>query len=229
MAAPVCLIPARGGSKRFPRKNIAPLHGKPVLAYAVEAAMRSAIFTDVWVSTDDADIAAVARTHGARVHDRPPALAADDATVVDVALDFVGWLEQATGAVETLAIVLPTAALLAPGDVIGGWQRLRDRSADFVMAVTPYLESPFQALEEVGGYLRPFFGPQYLRRSQSLPPVVVDSGAFYFARVEALRRERTLYGTRLAGYPIPRERSIDIDEPYHLTIAAALLDEASKR
>jgi N-acylneuraminate cytidylyltransferase len=229
MPAPACLVPARGGSKRFPRKNIAPLHGKPVLAYAVGAALRAGIFADVWVSTDDAEIAAVAAEHGARVHDRPPALAADDATVVDVALDFAGWLADRGDEADVLAIVLPTAALLSAEDLVGGWHRLRDGAADFVMAVTTYLESPFQALQEVDGYLRPYFGRQYLRRSQALPAVVVDAGSFYFARLEALRRERTLYGARLAGYPIPRERSIDIDEPYHLTIAAALLEEASRR
>jgi CMP-N-acetylneuraminic acid synthetase len=122
-----------------------------------------------------------------------------------------------------LGVVLPTAALLRPEDLRNGYHLLAVRSADFVMAVTTYLESPFQALQESNGYLKLFFGREYAKQSQALPKVVVDSGAFYYARLEALRRERTLYGERLVGCEIPRLRSIDIDEPAHLAVAEALL------
>lgn len=224
-----CLIPARGGSKRFPRKNIALLRGRPLLAYAVEAATASGVFGDVWVSTDDAEIAEVAVRHGAKVHERPPALAADHATIVQVTLDFAGWLADRGDDVAYVGIVLPTAALLRGDDIRRAWATLRERDADFAMAVTTYMESPFQALEEVDGHLRLFFGAAYARRSQLLPSVVVDSGYFYLVRVEALRSERTLYGARLVGQPIPRERSIDIDEPAHMVIAEALLAAAEAR
>lgn len=220
---PVCLIPARGGSKRFPRKNIALLKGKPLLAYAVSAALDSRVFRDVWVSTDDPEIAAVAEGCGARVHARPAELAGDQATLWQVGLDFADWLERRSEKTSILGIVLPTAALLRPDDLRGGYERLTPTS-DFVMAVTTYLESPFQALEDVSGYLRLYFGREYANPSQRLPKVVVDSGYFYFTRVEALRRERTLYGERLVGFAIPRTRSVDIDEPAHLAVAEALLD-----
>ena len=218
-----CLIPARGGSRRFPRKNIAPLDGRPLLGWAIEAARTSGVFGDVWVSTDDAEIAAVASRYGARVHERPRALGADDATIAQVALDFAERRATAGAAADHLGIVLPTAALLRAEDLRGGWDLLRARDADFAVAVTTYLESPFQALEEVDGHLRLFFGSDGVRQSQKLPRVVVDSGYFYFVRVAALRETRALYGERLVGYPIPRERSIDIDEPGHLVIAEALL------
>jgi CMP-N-acetylneuraminic acid synthetase len=96
------------------------------------------------------------------------------------------------------------------------------------MAVTRYLESPFQALVEDGDYLRPCFERDITRQSQSLPTPWVDSGSFYFARVEALRTERTFYGKRLVGAPIPRHRSIDIDTPEHLVIAEALLEARAR-
>lgn len=224
-----CLIPARGGSKRFPRKNVALLKGKPVLAYVVQAALGSGVFTDVWVSTDDAEIAAVATCYGAKVHERPAALAGDQATLVQVALDFADWLDGQGRLPERLCIVLPTAALLQADDLRHAFALFTERKADFTMAVTTYLESPFHALEEVDGHLRLFFGAEYARQSQKLPRVVVDSGYFYFVRVGALREERTLYGERLVGYPIPRERSIDIDEPAHLAIAEALLEVAVAR
>ncbi len=224
---PVCLIPARGGSKRFPGKNIALLRGKPLLAYVVEAARESGIFSALWVSTDDPAIAAVAETSGASVHQRPRELAGDKAMLWQVGVDFADWSERQGGKVAVLGVVLPTAALLKPDDLRNGYELMAAESADFVMGVTTYLESPFQALEEKNGYLKLVFGREYARQSQTLPKVVVDSGAFYFARVDALRRERTLYGERLVGYEIPRLRSIDIDEPAHLTVAAALLQAVS--
>ncbi len=220
---PVCLIPARGGSKRFPKKNIARLKGKPLLAYAVEAARASAVFSSVWVSTEDVEIAAAGRACGALIHDRPEELAGDRATLWQVGTAFADWLGAQNRAPAVLGIVLPTAALLRPEDLRGAYDMLGARKADFVMTVTTFLESPFQALEESNGYLKLYFGREYARQSQTMPHVVVDSGYAYFARVEALRRERTLYGERLVGYPIPRHRSIDIDEPVHLAIAEALL------
>src|SRR5262245_41198914 len=100
-----CLIPARGGSKRFPRKNIALLGGRPFLGWVVVAAREAGVFSDVWVSTDDAEIATIARDHGARVHDRPRALGADDATIAHVALDFAERRAEAGTASDYLGIV----------------------------------------------------------------------------------------------------------------------------
>jgi N-acylneuraminate cytidylyltransferase len=221
---PVCLIPARGGSRRFPRKNIALLRGRPLLAWAIEAARESKLFDDVWVSTDDAEIAAIARDHGAVVHDRPEALAGDTATIAQVGVDFLDWLAARGRAAETICIVLPTAALMRADDLRGAWDLFLAREAEYGIAVTTYLESPFWALHEVaGGYYDLFFGDQYARATQALPAVRVDAGYFYFVRASSLRRERKLYGPRLVGYPIPRARAIDIDEPEHLVIAEALL------
>jgi pseudaminic acid cytidylyltransferase len=223
-----CVIPARGGSRRFPRKNVAPLRGRPLLAWAVDAARASSVFSDVWVSTEDAEIAAVAAQLGAPIHPRPASLATDEATIVQVALDFAAWLEGQGARVEHLGIVLPTAVLVRGGDLRGAWEALSAREADGVMAVTTYLESPFQALEDVDGHLRLFFGAAHARQSQKLPPVVVDAGAFYLVRVAALRDEQTLYVGRLIGHAVPRERSLDIDEPVHLAIAEALMDVAAR-
>ena len=223
-----CLIPARGGSKRFPRKNVAPLRGRPLLAWAVDAARGSGLFDDIWVSTDDAEIAAVARECGARVHDRPPALAGDTATIAQVGVDFLDWLAVRGQEIAVLCTILPTAALMRAEDLRGGWDLMVAREAEFAIAVTTYLESPFWALHEVNGYLDLFFGDQYARASQSLPSVCVDAGYFYFIRTESLRRERRLYGPRLVGYPIPRARAVDIDEPDHLVMAEALMDAAAR-
>ena len=217
----VALIPARGGSKRLPRKNIALLHGRPLLEYVIGAALECGRFDDVFVSTDDAEIARVARTAGADVHVRPAHLGTDTSTVVEVSTDFLNWYDSQKPSIDVLAVMLPTAALMRSDDIAGGLNALGP-DVDAVMAVTTYLESPFQALHDVGGYLRPYFA-EFSRRSQDLPPVYVDSGYFYAVRAAAFRGGRSFYLPRLRGYAIPRERSIDIDEPAHLRIAEALL------
>lgn len=222
MSETLCLIPARGGSKRFPHKNRALLLGQPLISYAIGAAASAGVFDEVWVSTDDAAIADIARGARVQVHDRPAALAADDARIIDVVLDFLSWREAQGRLPQKLCTLLPTAALVRPEDLRGASALLAARNADFVMAVTTYLDNPFLALEEHDGFLRLFFGTKYLKRSQLLPEVTVDSGYFYLASVSALRKEQTFYGQRLVGYPIPRERSVDIDEPAHLKIAEAL-------
>lgn len=224
-----CLIPARGGSKRFPRKNLAPFKGRAVLTYPIKAAHASNCFPRVWVSTEDPEIAETARSAGAEVHPRTDALAGDRATVVEVCLDFHGWLRRRGEEPEALCVILPTAVLLTPEDLRRGVERFRQGDNDFVIAVTRCLESPFIALQERGGRLEPRFGREFLKPGRRLDPLWVDAGAFYFANVEALRREKSFYGRRLAGVSIPRDRSVDIDEPVHLNVAEALFDFRRRR
>ena len=218
-----CLIPARGGSKRFPRKNVAPLNGRPLLAYSVETAVGSGLFPAVWVSTEDAEIAGVAEASGARVHTRPEALAGDGSTLVHVTLDFLDWLEQQGSLPDIICLLLPTAVLLRPDDLREGAAALRTGDADAVMGITTYLEPPQWALHEVDGFLRPLFGPDAVKAGVKPSEACVDSGSFYFVRTAALRRERTLYVERLAGFRLPRMRSIDIDHPEQLAVAEAWL------
>lgn len=221
-----CLIPARGGSKRLPRKNVALVNGRPALEYAVAAARDSGLFERISVSTEDAEIAAIARAAGAELHERAAALATDSATVVDTALDFIDAVEARQGTLEGICVILPTAVLLRSADLRAAHARFCVGDADTVMAVTSFIETPFQAMREVGGYLHPMFVSEFRRRSQELPALCVDSGYFYFSRIDVLRRHRTFYSDRLVGYRLPRDRSLDIDEPEHLRIAEALLQAA---
>ena len=224
MSEIACLIPARGGSKRFPRKNVAPLKGKPVIGWTIEAAAASELFPEVWVSTDDREIAETAARFGAKVHDRPEELAGDTARLADVCIQFAGWLSAQGKPAETLCLILPTAALMRPEDLRGGYALMKERNAEFCQAVTTFSEPPFWALKEMDGYLKLFFGDEYLVASQKLPAVWVDSGYFYFMKTETLKKEKRLFSDKTAGWKIPRERSVDIDEPGHLVIAEALME-----
>lgn len=221
----LCIIPARGGSKRLLHKNITPLAGKPMLAYTIEAALESQVFDEVCVSTENDEIAQVARQCGAKVpFMRPPELATDDVGVVQVclhALDF--YTKQGLG-FNILGVLLPSSPLRTGEDIRAAYEKFVAADADFLMAVTDYIYSPFQALHERNGHLRPFWAPLYYRKcSQDLPKVVVDNGAIYLMYVDAFRREKIFYGERLIGFHMPLARSVDVDEWFSFELAEFFL------
>jgi len=219
----VCLIPARGGSKRLPRKNIADFLGRPIIAYTIEAARESGLFSRIVVSTEDPEIARIARDWDAEWHERPVALAADTASVIDVCLGFLEDEGRARRHHDTLACLLPTAPMRSADDIRGVHALLEPGACEFAMAVTTYDLPPLQALRRtVDGYLEPMWSEYNNLRSQDAPSLYVDNGSTYVAATGSLRRERSFYGPRLRGYLMPRERSVDIDEPLDLELARAL-------
>jgi N-acylneuraminate cytidylyltransferase len=222
-----CLIPARGGSKRLPRKNIADFLGRPIIAYTIEAARTSGVFSSVTVSTEDREIARIARDLGADWHERSAELAGDGARLVDVCIGFLDDEARVGRRHETFACLLPTAPMRGADDVRAVHGLLEPGACEFAMAVTTYGLPPLQALRRTaGGFLEPMW-PDYIGlRSQDAPRLYVDNGSTYFAASVALRRERTFYGPGLRGHVMPRERSVDIDEPFDLELARVLAREA---
>jgi pseudaminic acid cytidylyltransferase len=217
---PLCVIPARGGSKRFPRKNVALFRGEPLVAATVRTALEAAVFARVVVSTDDDEIAAIAGRAGADVRARDASLSGDFVTLEPVLIDAADWLAADGWHFEVGSIMLTTSPLRRASDVVAAYERFVQSGADYVMTVSRYVKSPFLALGERDGYAALLFPD--LARQQPSPPVWVDTGMCYFARLEALRRERTFYGQRLVMHEVPVERAIDVDEPYHLQLAAHL-------
>lgn len=219
----VCIIPARGGSKRLPRKNIAEFLGRPILAHSVDAARASGVFERVVVSTEDAEIEAVARKAGADVHERATKLASDTARLTDVCMEFLDEEDAAGRKWDFFACLLATAPMRSADDVKRTRALIEPGMCDFAMAVTTYPLPPLQALRTTEfGFLNPMW-PEWIDvRSQEAPSLFVDNGSTYFALVPAFRKERTFYGTRLRGHVMPRSRSIDIDEPYDLELARML-------
>lgn len=226
----LCIIPARGGSKRLPLKNIRLLAGKPMVVYTIEAALQSEVFDEVCVSTESEEIAEVARQCGAEVpFMRPPELAADDVGVVHVCLHALDFYVKRGMKFNILGVLLPSSPLRTGEDIRGAHEKFLSADADFLMAVTDYIYSPFQALHERNGHLRPFWDPLYYRkRRQDLPKVVVDNGAIYLMYVEAFRRERIFYGERLTGFHMPFARSVDVDDWLSLELAEFFLDRQQK-
>lgn len=216
----VAIVPARGGSKRLPRKNVLPILGRPLLAYPISAALRCRLFDQVLVSTEDGEIAEAARSAGAQVIERPKELAEDTATVANVCLHILEALKHENVLPEYFCCIYPTAVFLTPKDLLESFRILQgEHGAEFVMGVSEYNLQPVQALVEKDGYLSPMWPEYHGIQSQFQPQLLASNGTLYWARVSAFLRTKSFYGKRLKGYVVPKIRAIDIDtkEDFRIT------------
>lgn len=229
----VCIIPARGGSRRIPRKNVLPLNGKPLLAYTIEAVLEAGAFDDVVVSSDDVEILDVARRHGAEVDERPVHLAGDRVRAVEVVAEF---LERKGGgdAWDVVGMCLPTCPLREAGDVRGAVDRflaIMDRCPRLI-GVTPCDFPPqlaLRALDEPGFMdMREPAAYGFSTRSQDNEPLYFPNGSIYLSTVERYLADKTFFGRPMGAYVMPAERSLDIDYPYQFAIVEALLRDRAR-
>lgn len=211
----LAVIPARGGSKRIPRKNIKPFCGKPIIAWSIEAAIVSGCFDRIVVSTDDEEIASVARQHGAEVpFMRPPALAHDHAGTIPViahAIDWAGWNGNPP---SHACCIYPAAPLLGADDLRRALGLLLENDCDYVFPVTGYA-SPIQRAMKMtpDGRLQMFDPGQFNKRSQELEPAFHDAGQFYWGRAGAWLAQRPIFSPTAIPVVLPRHRVADIDTP----------------
>jgi pseudaminic acid cytidylyltransferase len=217
----IAIIPARGGSRRLPRKNIADFLGRPLISYTIQSAFLAGCFDRVVVTTEDDEIAMIASDYGAEVDIRRPELATDTVGVVDVCLDLLEKDEQKGRSWQKMVCLYATAALRNSHDIVGTLGLLKPGERNFVMAVTSYTHSPFQAMEVTpDGRLSRIF-PDAADSSSRRSQVRVDNGSTYAVGTAAFREHRTFYGPGLVGYDMPLERSIDIDSADDLDRAVA--------
>lgn len=215
-----CLIPARGGSKRLPRKNVVEFLGRPIIAYTIDAALACGLFDEVIVSTEDSEIAETALRYGATVARRESGLATDSARITDVCLDFLSRREAEEDCPDVLCVPLATAPMRGAQDIRNICELVTSGRHEFAMAVTGYDHPPYQALRDDGaGNLVPMWPDVVNLRSKELPTLYVDNGSTYCFSVPAFRMQQTLYGSRLGGYVMPRSRSVDIDDPTDFELA----------
>lgn len=210
------VIPARGGSKRIPRKNVRAFAGKPMIAWSIEAALNAEAFDRVVVSTDDEEIASVARSAGAEVPFlRAPELADDFTGTRQVVQDTIHRLTQATASPRPSIVgcLYATAPLVGVDDLRSAVALLEaDPTVDIVMTVARYASPIFRAFEVSDGRLRRAF-PQYGRtRSQDLPTAYHDAGQFYIARTRRWLDDATPLTHEAHPIVIPPDRAIDIDD-----------------
>ncbi len=215
----LAVIPARGGSKRIPRKNLRVFCGKPMIVWSIEAAIESDCFERIVVSTDDEELAEIAREHGAEVPFMRPAELSDDHTgtgpVVAHAADACG-----VGDGDLVCCIYATAPFVTPEDLQRGHEVLEASGAEYAVSVTSYAFPIQRALRLAeGGRLQMLQPEHLLTRSQDLEEAWHDAGQFYWGRARAWRAGMPLFSRDAAPVPLPRHRVQDIDTPEDWTRA----------
>lgn len=208
----VAIIPARGGSKRIPRKNAKPFFGVPMIARTIATALQSGLFERVVVSTDDAEIAEISRQAGAQVPFTRPLNLADDLTptvpVIAHALQACNLLEWQ---VSHACCIYPCVPLLAIGDIAAALEMALDTDADFVYPVTDYAHPIQRAMRRSESGKMSLYSPQFeMTRTQDLEKSFHDAGQFYWGKASAWLEHKKMHTAGL-GMPIPHWRVVDID------------------
>ncbi len=211
----LCIIPARGGSKRIPRKNIKAFLGKPIIAYSIEVALNSGLFDEVMVSTDDAEIAEVAKKYGATVPFLRSEKTADDfATIAEVISEVLDFYNVRGMKPEIICCLFATAPFLTTELISEGMHNVSEGKYDSAFTVQKFGYPIFRALKKNENGNLEMFWEQYLNtRSQDLPTAFHDAGQLYFAKAHALIAEGTFFTKNSTGIELSPKQAIDIDTP----------------
>jgi CMP-N,N'-diacetyllegionaminic acid synthase len=217
----LALVLARGGSKRVPGKNIRLLGGKPLIVWSIDIVKGISEICDVLVSTDDLEIAKVARDAGALVPwMRPAELATDTATSLGACLHALDWYEEEKGRVDGLLLLQPTSPFRSRKSVLEGVHQFRANTRRAVIGISPAESHPLWCFQIENGQLRPFLNTGGLHlRSQDLPPAYVVNGAFYLIAPERLRHAHSFFSDDMVPLVMEREESIDIDSEWDWKMA----------
>ncbi len=227
---PLCVIPARRGSKRLAHKNILPLGGRPMLAYSIEAALESRLFDVVYVSTEDAEIGAVAAKHGALVHERSDELAGDLVSATDVCIDVLEARAAAGETHDAVVCLQPTSPLRTADDIRGSWDRFVTDDADYLVSVTPIDPHYFHwAVNNRDGEWAMYFGDDFMLERPLLPPVFRPNGSIKIGRSGPMVERRNFFGPRLTVYETPEARSVHVAEQFDFDLTEFLLGQRAER
>jgi pseudaminic acid cytidylyltransferase len=209
------IIPARGGSQRIPRKNIKLFHGKPMIAWPIQAALDSACFDQVLVSTDDEEIATIARDHGAHTpFVRPAELSDHHSTTGAVMQHAVQWLQDHGADVSAICCLYATAPFVQAQDIRDALALLQSQALDYVFSATGY-SFPIQRAFQLNAQGRvQMFQPEHLlTRSQDLPEAFHDAAQFYWGTGQAWLHQKPVFSNQSAPLILPSHRVQDIDTP----------------
>jgi pseudaminic acid cytidylyltransferase len=226
----VAIIPARGGSKRIPRKNIKEFAGRPMVSYAICAAVESKLFDKVIVSTDDEEIAVIAGDFGAEIpFMRPPELADDYTPTVPVVAHAIRTLQQQGVHLELACCIYPGVPFIRTGDLISAYELLLRTGAGYCYPVTEFPSVIQRALRRLpDGRVQPLNPQNEWTRTQDLEPFYFDAGQFYWGKVSAWLDGLGLQ-SHGSGLVIPQWRVVDIDTPEDWHRAEVLYDALSNR
>ncbi|MFA5088664.1 MAG: acylneuraminate cytidylyltransferase family protein [Candidatus Omnitrophota bacterium] len=223
----IAIIPARAGSKRLPKKNIMPLMGKPMIAWTIEAALESKIFSEVLVSTDGEDIAEVSRKCGAKVPFLRDAQDADDYTPAHIATlhALIKFEEYRHIQYDVVVQLMPNCPCRTSSDMIASYKNFVSSGAHFQISVFKFgWMNPWWALRMDPKTMLPeaLFPEAYAKRSQDLEKLFCPTGAIWIAKGAALKEEKTFYGKGYKVFPLPWQSAVDIDDQDDFRMAEAV-------
>lgn len=221
----IAVIPARGGSKRIPRKNIRDFAGRPMIAYAIAAARESGLFQHVVVSTDDDEIARIARENGAETpFERTKVLADDYTPTAPVVADAIVQCETLGWSVDEVCCIYPCVPFIRIEDIFSALRLLESSGADYSFPIVEYPSAVQRAMRrEADGRVRPLFPGDELTRTQDIEPAYHDAGQFYWGGRNAWLSNPLIHSSG-AGLIIPRARAVDIDTNDDWTLAELMLE-----
>ena len=215
----LAVIPARGGSKRIPRKNIKMFIDRPIIAYSIEAAIKSACFDEVMVSTEDNEIATVALKYGAKVpFMRSPDTAGDMTLLMEVVLEVLEAYERQGKVFSQVCCLLPTAPFISAELLLKAYQLLGMTAAESVIPVAKFSYPIQRSIRIQNGRISMFWPESFSARSQDLEAAYHDAGMFYWLNVVGLRREQRLFMQDAVPLEIPESlvQDIDVEEDWKI-------------
>ena len=208
----IAIIPARGGSKRIPHKNIKPFLGKPIIAYSIEAAQKSGLFSELMVSTDDNEIAEMAKKYGATVpFFRSPQTANDFATIGEVIEEVLLNYQKQGKMFENVCCLLATAPFINTKRLMEAYDLMLEKKYDSVFPIVRFSYPIQRALRLSDGNVSMFQPENFAKRSQDLEPAYHDSGQFYWMKVEEFMKQKRFFSKNSGAIMLPETEVQDID------------------
>jgi pseudaminic acid cytidylyltransferase len=226
----ICVIPARGGSKRIPRKNIKIFCGKPIIAYSIDAAIKSGCFDKVIVSTDDDEISEVAKDYGAEVpFIRPAEISNDFAGTNPVISHAFNCMESQGNVINHICCLYATAPFIESSSISNAYKKFKEANADFCYSVTSF-PFPIQRAIKIrkNGNVELFQPEHYHSRSQDLDEAYHDAGQFYWGTKQAFNSENSILSEVVIPYILPRHLVQDIDSYEDWTRAEIMYEVIQK-
>ena len=221
---PIAIIPARGGSKRIPRKNVKPFHGKPMVAWPILTARETGLFDRIIVTTDDPEIADIAQEFGAICPFQRPDHLSDDHTGIQPVIKHA-ITTLSINPDEDICVILPTSPLLLASDLQDAHKRLNEQSVHFVVSTASFPYPAQRAMIRDGsGILEFLYNQNALTRSQDLPETFHDAGQFYWGKARHWVDTVNILASHSVGYTLPRSRVQDIDTPEDWAFTEILFD-----
>ena len=219
------IIPARGGSKGLPGKNIKQLNGKPLICHTIGDALKSNNLDQVFVSTDDPAIAKISKKCGAKIIDRPDEFANDESLTIDAIYHTISTIKDASDK-DLIILLQPTSPLRNATDIDAALDIFLETDCDSVISMCTVEHSPYWCFKYEDDKFKPLFGNKGLQmRRQELPDVYRPNGAIYITTIKNLNKNNGFYCDKIIPYIMPAERSVDIDEEIDFKLAELLIQE----